>query len=244
MAAASVQRRLRSARVSAAQSNELFDPVASATARSAIRRDRRRCRDAARNRGGRRIRLLVVPLGAAACAASARQRRGLRPQRLACLSRTEETWDEAEAAGAIAAVLRDPARWRQQSLALQDFVSDPSRAAVVARIVAALHAGTQSGSCSAPPSLPPVRFRPAALAGADRGGPDGPGRHPADLPGLVSYPACPTQRSLGCPIPTPISISDRRPIRSSTFPHQAPCGGTTSASTPRCCATTPPGCTT
>lgn len=55
-----------------------------------------------------------------------------------CLVRTEETWEEAGMAEAIGAVVRDPARWRQQSRALQSFVAGNARAAIVDRIVASL----------------------------------------------------------------------------------------------------------
>ncbi len=55
-----------------------------------------------------------------------------------CLVRTEETWDESGTAAAIASVLGDQARWRQQSRALQAFVAGDARAAVVDRLLAAL----------------------------------------------------------------------------------------------------------
>lgn len=57
-----------------------------------------------------------------------------------CLVRTEENWEEAGMAQAIAAVVGDPVRWRQQSRTLQAFVAGNARAEVVDRIVAALPA--------------------------------------------------------------------------------------------------------
>jgi UDP-N-acetylglucosamine--N-acetylmuramyl-(pentapeptide) pyrophosphoryl-undecaprenol N-acetylglucosamine transferase len=57
-----------------------------------------------------------------------------------CLSRTAATWDERETAGAIAAILGDPERWRRQSLALQAFVAGNACAEAVDRIVASLPA--------------------------------------------------------------------------------------------------------
>lgn len=57
-----------------------------------------------------------------------------------CLSRTEETWEEAGMAEAIAAVLGDPERWRSQSRALQAFAAGNARAKIVDRIVASLPA--------------------------------------------------------------------------------------------------------
>jgi len=86
--------------------------------------------------------LLVVPLGGAA-AVHQRGNAAAFGQATGCLCRTEETWDESEAAAAIAAVLRDPARWQQQSHALQGFVSSDARAAAVARIVATLRAAAR-----------------------------------------------------------------------------------------------------
>lgn len=59
-----------------------------------------------------------------------------------CLVRTEETWDEAGIAQAIAAVLGDKSRWRSQSRALQAFVSGNARSEVVDRIVSSLSAGS------------------------------------------------------------------------------------------------------
>lgn len=81
--------------------------------------------------------LLVTPLRAGAGAhqyANAKAFGGA----TGCLVRTEETWAEAGMAEAIASVVRDPARWRQQSRALQAFVAGNARAEIVDRIVASL----------------------------------------------------------------------------------------------------------
>jgi len=57
-----------------------------------------------------------------------------------CLVRTEETWEEAGIAQAIAAVLGDREAWRRQSRALQTFAAGNASAAVVDRIAASLPA--------------------------------------------------------------------------------------------------------
>jgi UDP-N-acetylglucosamine--N-acetylmuramyl-(pentapeptide) pyrophosphoryl-undecaprenol N-acetylglucosamine transferase len=59
-----------------------------------------------------------------------------------CLTSTEETWDEARIADAIAAVVRDQERWRRDSRALQAFAAGHARADAVDRILAALPAAS------------------------------------------------------------------------------------------------------
>ena len=83
--------------------------------------------------------LLTTPLRAGAAAHQYHNAEAFR-QATGCLVRTEETWEETGTAAAIASVLRDQARWQQQSRNLQTFVAGNARGAVVDRVVASVPA--------------------------------------------------------------------------------------------------------
>ncbi len=82
--------------------------------------------------------LLVLPLRAGAAAHQYANAEAF-GRATGCLVRTEETWAATPIATAIAAVLRDPAQWKNQSRALQNFVAGNARAKIVDRIIASLN---------------------------------------------------------------------------------------------------------
>lgn len=88
--------------------------------------------------------LLVTPLSAGAGAHQYANAEAF-GRGTGCLVRTEETWDEAGIAKAIAAVLSDAELWRRQSRALQPFAAGSARALVADRIVDSLPARHQRG---------------------------------------------------------------------------------------------------
>lgn len=85
------------------------------------------------------IPLLATPLRAGA-AAHQYANAATFEQATGCLVRTEESWQEAEVAGQIAAVLRQSKQWHRQSKALQSFVQGNASAEIVDRIVASVPA--------------------------------------------------------------------------------------------------------
>ncbi len=85
------------------------------------------------------IPLLVTPLRAGAGAHQYANAEAF-GRATGCLVRTEETWEEARTAEAVAGILGDPERWRRQSRDLQAFVAGNAGANVADRIAASFPA--------------------------------------------------------------------------------------------------------